>query len=178
MPDVIVIGGGFAGLSAATALAESGAARPRLRGPAQPRRARDGVSRPADRRAHRQRPARAGRLLRRDAHVPPPHRGSDKLHRPSTLRVPMIDERGRRSALALPPLPAPLASDWRRARVGALSLGERLSVLRLGLRPSRPRRGSTDDDGSPVARAARPAARLCADVLGAAGAGGAESVDR
>ena len=53
------------------------------------------------------------------------------LHRPSTLRVPMIDERGQRTVLALPPLPSPLhllagVLSW-----DALSVADRVSVLRF-----------------------------------------------
>ena len=68
----IVIGAGFAGLSAAVRLAERRRARARARGALAAGRARDGVRRPRDRRARRQRPARAARLLHRDVRVPAP----------------------------------------------------------------------------------------------------------
>jgi hydroxysqualene dehydroxylase len=132
MPDVIVIGGGFAGLSAATALVENGAsvhlveARPSLGGRATS--FRDPTTGERIDNGHH---VLAGcyvetlTFLRRLGTL-------DKLHWPSTLRLPMVDERGRRSALVLPPLPAPLHLIGGVLAWDALSLRERLSVLRLG----------------------------------------------
>ena len=57
--DVVVIGAGFAGLSAAVRLTQRGRARPRARGAQPPRRPGDGVPGPRDGRACRQRSARA-----------------------------------------------------------------------------------------------------------------------
>ena len=130
-PDAIVIGGGFAGVAAATALAEAGRSvlllesRPRLGGRATA--FRDPVTGESiDNGQH----VLAGcysetlKLLRRLGTV-------TRLHRPSALRVPMIDEAGRSSVLSLPPLPAPLhllagVLSW-----DALSVADRLSVLRF-----------------------------------------------
>ena len=132
MPDVIVIGGGFAGLSAATALVENGAsvhlveARRSLGGRATS--FRDPTTGERIDNGHH---VLAGcyvetlTFLRRIGAL-------DKLHWPSTLRLPMVDERGRRSALVLPPLPAPLHLIGGVLAWDALSLRERLSVLRLG----------------------------------------------
>ena len=130
-PDVVVIGAGFAGLAAATALAEAGAAvqvfeaRPGLGGRATGY--RDPVT---GERIDNGQHVLAGcytetlRFLARIDAV-------SGLHRPSTLRVPMIDEQGRSSVLALPPLPSPLhllagVLAWQ-----GLPLRERLSVVRV-----------------------------------------------
>jgi squalene-associated FAD-dependent desaturase len=105
--SVFVIGGGFAGLSAATALAESGVpvtvveARPTLGGRANT--FRDPVT---GERIDNGQHVLAGcydetlRFLRRIG-------SSHLLHWPSSLRVPIVDEGGRASELVLPPLPAP-----------------------------------------------------------------------
>jgi squalene-associated FAD-dependent desaturase len=131
-PDVFVIGGGFAGLAAATALAESGAtvrlldARPHLGG-----------------RATSHRDPITGERIDNGQHVIAGcyHEtlaflnrigASRLLHRPSTLNVAMIDEHGRRSTLTLPPLPAPLHLLAGVIAWDAISLTDRLSVLRLG----------------------------------------------
>jgi hydroxysqualene dehydroxylase len=71
------------------------------------------------------------------------------LHRPSALRVPMIDETGRSSVLSLPPLPSPLhllagVLSW-----DALSVADRLSVLRF----ARVLRGHAAPDGTQTVRA-------------------------
>jgi len=130
--DVVVIGGGFAGLAAASSLAEGGCrvlvleARPRLGG-----------------RATAHRDPSTGERVDNGQHIiagcyTETLRFLDRigaaaaLHRPSTLRVPMIDERGRMSALTLPPLPAPLDLAAGVLAWDALSLADRLSVLRLG----------------------------------------------
>ena len=66
---VVVIGAGFAGLSAAVRLAQRRTSSRRRRGSAAAGRPRDRVHRSRDRRARRQRPARAVRLLSRDVRV-------------------------------------------------------------------------------------------------------------
>jgi hydroxysqualene dehydroxylase len=131
-PDVFVIGAGFAGLAAATALAHAGVrvhvleARPRLGGRATA--FRDPITgEPIDNGQH----VIAGcytetlTLLRRIG-------AADRVHRPSTLRVPMIDEDGRPSVLALPPLPAPVDLISGVLAWDALSLYDRVSILRMG----------------------------------------------
>src|SRR5262245_10728508 len=132
MADVIVIGGGFAGLSAATALVEHGVsvhlveARPQLGG-----------------RATSFRDPTTGERIDNGQHVLAccyvetlaflRRIGTlDRLRWPSTLRLPMIDERGRRSVLVLPPLPAPLHLIAGVLAWDALDLRERVSILRLG----------------------------------------------
>jgi squalene-associated FAD-dependent desaturase len=131
-PDAIVIGGGFAGLSAATALAEAGArvlvveARRELGG-----------------RATAYRDPKTGERIDNGQHVLAGcydetlrflrRVGSEQaLHRPSTLEVAMIDESGTRHELSLPPLPSPLhlvagVLAWRN-----LTWRERLAILRIG----------------------------------------------
>jgi zeta-carotene desaturase len=129
--DVVVIGGGFAGLSAATALAESGRrvlvleARPQLGGRATAFTDRE-----------------TGELVDNGQHVLfgcyrqtlkflARIGAQDHVRRQATLRVTYIDIRGRRSELSCPPLPPPfhlLAAvlDW-----DPMPWRDRLSVLRL-----------------------------------------------
>jgi squalene-associated FAD-dependent desaturase len=140
--DVIVIGAGFAGLAAATALAEAGLrarvceARPALGGRATA--FRDPATRERiDNGQHVIAGCYSDTLafLRRI--------GTDGLlHRPSTLRVPMIDETGRRSVLRLPPLPSPLHLVAGVMAWDAIGLSDRVSVLQLrhGLRERDSRR--------------------------------------
>lgn len=130
--DVVVIGAGFAGLSAATALADAGVkvqvleARPGVGGRATA--FRDPVTGERIDNGHH---ALAGcysetlAFLRRIGAV-------RKLHQPSTLRVPMIDESGRRSVLVLPPLPSPFDLLAGVLAWDALGLSDRLSILRFG----------------------------------------------
>jgi squalene-associated FAD-dependent desaturase len=127
-----VVGAGFAGLSAATALADAGVrvhvfeARPGLGGRATTFRD-PATGERIDNGQH----VLAGcysdtlKFLRRigsAAHV----------HRPSTLRVPMIDEGGRRTELALPPLPAPFDLLAGVLAWDALTLADRIAMLRVG----------------------------------------------
>ncbi len=130
-PDVVVVGAGFAGLSAGTRLAASGVrvlvldARPQLGG-----RATAFLDR------------RSGELVDNGQHVlfgcyrqtfsflERIGAGSN-VRRQGALMVPYIDAVGRRSELRCPPLPSPLhllaaVLDW-----DAIPWRERLSVLRL-----------------------------------------------
>jgi squalene-associated FAD-dependent desaturase len=128
----VVVGGGFAGLSAATALAEAGVpvqvveARPSLGGRANAFREPMTGER-IDNGQH----ILVGcytetlRFLARIGSVP-------LLHRPSTLSVPMIDEDGRQSELTLPPLPAPLNLIAGVFAWEALTSVDRWSILRVG----------------------------------------------
>jgi squalene-associated FAD-dependent desaturase len=128
----VVVGGGFAGLAAAVALADAGVdvhvleARPTLGGRANT--FRDPVS---GERIDNGQHVLAGcydetlALLRRLGTI-------GLLHRPSTLHVPMIDARGRRTALQCPALPSPLnllagVLGW-----DALTLAERWAIVRVG----------------------------------------------
>jgi squalene-associated FAD-dependent desaturase len=139
--DAIVIGGGFAGLSAATALAAAGArvlvleARPALGGRASAFRD-PATGERIDNGQH----VLAGcydealAFLRRIGSL-------SGLHRPSGLRVPMIDASGHATVLALPPLPSPFHLLAGVLAWDALSLAERLSLVRVAralTRPARP----------------------------------------
>jgi hydroxysqualene dehydroxylase len=130
---VVVVGGGFAGLAAATALAEAGVpvqlfeARPTVGGRANA--FRDPVT--GDRIDNGQHII-AGcyretlAFLKRVGSM-------DRLHRPATLRVAMIDERGRRTELSLPPLPSPLDVLAGILAWDVLDWSDRWSMLRIGL---------------------------------------------
>jgi squalene-associated FAD-dependent desaturase len=131
-PDVVVIGGGFAGLSAATALAERGAcvvvieARRQLGG-----------------RATSYRDPATGERIDNGQHVLAGCYdetlafldrigSSHALHRPASLEIAMVDDAGTRHELRLPPLPSPLhlvagVLAWRE-----LTWSERLAILRVG----------------------------------------------
>jgi squalene-associated FAD-dependent desaturase len=128
----VVIGGGFAGLSAAVALADAGVevrlleARPTLGGRANT--FRDPVS--GDRIDNGQH-VLAGcydetlAFLRRLGTI-------GRLHRPATLHVPMIDPSGYRTELQCPALPSPFnllagVLGW-----DALTFAERWAILRVG----------------------------------------------
>ncbi len=132
MPDVVVVGAGFAGLSAATALVDAGAdvlvleARPGLGG-----------------RAGSFRDPETGELVDNGQHVlvGSYHEtfrfltriGADtSVHRQTTLRVPMIDANGAATSFVLPPLPSPLHVLGGVLAWQALSIRDRLSVLGLG----------------------------------------------
>jgi zeta-carotene desaturase len=130
-PDIVVVGGGFAGLSAASALAQQGArvlvleARPQLGG-----------------RATAFPDRSSGELVDNGQHVLfgcyrerfvflERIGAADNIRRQQSLVVPYIDSVGRRSALRCPPIPSPfhlLAAvlDW-----DAMPWRDRLSVLRL-----------------------------------------------
>lgn len=130
--DAIVIGGGCAGLSAATALAESGArvivleARPGLGGRA------SAFTDPAtgervDNGQHILMGCYDATLafLRRIG-------AADRVRWQSGLKVSMIDRAGRHSVLALPALPSPLNFLAGVLTWDALNWSERLSVLKIG----------------------------------------------
>lgn len=131
-PDLFVIGGGFAGLAAATALAHDGVrvhlleARPRLGGRATTH--RDPVT---GERIDNGQHVLAGCYVETLAFLNRIGSGH-LLHRPANLRVTMIDERGWQSALALPPLPSPIHLAAGVLAWNAISVADRLSVLRLG----------------------------------------------
>jgi zeta-carotene desaturase len=127
-----VIGGGFAGLSAAVALADAGVrvhlveARPTLGGRANS--FRDPVS---GERIDNGQHVLAGcyvetlAFLRRLGTV-------GALHRPSTLHVPLIDRSGIRTALTCPALPSPMNLLAGVLAWEALTFAERWAILRVG----------------------------------------------
>jgi squalene-associated FAD-dependent desaturase len=158
---VVVVGGGFAGLSAATALAEAGVpvhvveARPSLGGRANA--FRDPVTGEQIDNGQHILVGCYAETLRFLARI-----GSVRLlHRPSTLSVPMIDEDGSRSELTLPPLPAPFNLLAGVFAWGALTAADRWSILRLG----RALRGHTpvrpDETVRQWLQRHRQSARLC-----------------
>ena len=131
-PDVVVIGAGFAGLAAATALVHEGArvlvleARPTLGGRASA--VRDPIT---------------GEKLDNGQHVLMGcydqtlaflHRigAADRVWRQSGLALTIVERNGRRSTLHLPPLPAPLHLLAGVLAWDALSWSEKVSVLRVG----------------------------------------------
>lgn len=128
-PDAIVIGAGFAGLSAATALVSAGArvlvveARPTLGG-----------------RASAVRDAATGETLDNGQHVLMGcytstlnmlHRigAADRVFEQSALGLSMLDRQGRPTRLQLPPLPSPLHLLGGVLAWDALSWSEKMSVL-------------------------------------------------
>lgn len=151
-PDVVVIGAGFAGLSAACLLADKGArvlvleARPQLGG-----RATAFLDRETGERVDNGQHVLFGcyratfEFLRRIG-------AEHNVSRQSTLEIPCYDTTGVRSVLRCPPMPAPLhllagVLNWQ-----PIPLPERLAVLRLvlSLRAARRRiqqgRSSADTD--------------------------------
>ena len=132
-PDVIVIGGGVAGLAAATRLAECGArvtvveARPHLGG-----RARSFVDPSTGETVDNGQHILMGCYRETFAFLRRIGAMSNVRVQPS-LRVPSIDAAGKASVLSCPPLPAPWhllggVIEW-----DALGWKDRLSVLRLGM---------------------------------------------
>jgi protoporphyrinogen oxidase len=151
--DVVVIGGGFAGLSAATALVEAGArvlvleARPALGG-----------------RAAAVRDATTGEKLDNGQHVLMGCYDAtlaflqrigtlNRVRRQAGLSLAITDDTGRRSTLRLPPLPAPLHLLAGVLAWEALSWAEKLSLLRVGAAVSRgraPRATRADEESVTV----------------------------
>jgi squalene-associated FAD-dependent desaturase len=130
-PDVIVIGAGFAGLSAAARLAESGRRVLVVEARAQ-----------AGGRATAFIDRATGELVDNGQHVLfgcyrhtlrflDRIGASSNVVRQPTLAVPYIDERGRRSELRCPSLPAPLHLVAGVLRWSAIPWSDRLSTLRL-----------------------------------------------
>jgi squalene-associated FAD-dependent desaturase len=131
-PDVIIIGGGCAGFSAATALADRGArvlvveARPGLGGRATAFRD-PGTGERVDNGQHILMGCYTDTLCFLDRIG-----AADRVRWQSGLRIPMIDRRGHESVLALPSLPSPLHFLAGVLAWDALSWRERLSVLKIG----------------------------------------------
>jgi hydroxysqualene dehydroxylase len=139
-PDVIIVGAGFAGLSAGAALAEAGArvlvldARPQLGGRA---------TAFADR--------ATGELVDNGQHVLfGCYRETlafldrigalDNVRRQNTLTVPYLDRAGHRSVLTCPRLPPPLHLLGGVLMWGAIPIADRLAALRIGPPLQRARR--------------------------------------
>jgi zeta-carotene desaturase len=130
--DVIVIGGGVAGFSAATALAEAGArvlvleARPGLGG-----RATAFTDPETGERVDNGQHILMGcyvdtlKLLARIG-------ASDRVRWQAGLALTMVDQQGHESVLKLPPMPSPLHLLGGILAWDALNWGERLSILRVG----------------------------------------------
>lgn len=139
--DVIVIGGGVAGFSAATALADAGArvlvleARPGLGG-----RATAFTDPETGERVDNGQHILMGcytdtlRLLERIG-------VSDRVRWQAGLALTMIDQRGHESVLKLPPMPSPLHLLGGVLAWDALSWTERLSILRVGAELGPPKGG-------------------------------------
>ena len=160
-PEAIIIGGGFAGLAAATALAEVGRrvlvieARPQLGG-----------------RAATHRDPHSGERIDNGQHVLAGcydetlaflrRIGSDHaLRRPATLKVAMLDRSGWRHELSLPPLSSPFhllagVLAWR-----DLSWSERLAILRVGRHLKQPDRAAGDETVRQWLERHGQPARLC-----------------
>lgn len=131
-PDVIVIGGGVAGFSAATALADAGArvlvleARPGLGG-----RATAFTDPATGERVDNGQHVLMGcyvdtlALLERIG-------AADRVRWQAGLALAMIDQRGHESVLKLPPMPSPLHLLGGVLAWDALSWRERISILRVG----------------------------------------------
>jgi len=145
-PDVIVIGGGAAGLAAGTALAETGVrvllleGRPRLGG-----------------RAYSFRDAETGDSIDNGQHLFMGcyHETIRLLERIGTshllefqknLEINFVESGGRMSRFRCPPLPAPLHLLGAAMRFGALSIEDKLRVLAMGpaLLRARPENGLAD----------------------------------
>src|SRR5688572_2337329 len=130
--DVIVVGGGCAGFSAATALADRGArvlvveARPGLGGRATAF-TDPGTGERVDNGQHILMGCYTDTLEFLDRIG-----AADRVRWQSGLKVSMIDQQGRESTLALPSLPSPLHFLAGVMAWDALSWAERFSVLRAG----------------------------------------------
>jgi uncharacterized protein with NAD-binding domain and iron-sulfur cluster len=131
MPDVLVLGGGFAGLSAAVRLAQRGArvtvleARPRLGG-----------------RATAYRDARTGEWVDNGQHILlgcyhetlrflDAIGAADRVTRQPRMEVAFVDPEGRPSTLTCPNLPSPMHLLGGLVRWRALRLRDRLAALRM-----------------------------------------------
>ena len=131
-PDVIVIGGGVAGFSAATALADAGArvlvleARPGLGGRATAF-TDPGTGERVDNGQHVLMGCYVDTLalLERIG-------AADRVRWQAGLALAMIDQRGHESVLKLPPMPSPLHLLGGVLAWDALSWRERISILRVG----------------------------------------------
>ena len=131
-PDVIVIGAGFAGLSAATALVEHGArvlvleARPSLGGRASA--VRDPATGKSSTTASTSSPVATTRRSPSSGAIG----AADRVWRQTGLTVTMMEDDGRQSTLRLPPLPPPLHLLAGVLAWDALSWRDKVSVLRVG----------------------------------------------
>jgi zeta-carotene desaturase len=143
-PDVVVVGGGFAGIAAATALAAGGArvvlleARPYLGG-----RARSWVDPITGTIVDNGQHLFMGcydetfRLLERLG-------TRDRLALQPRLEIPMVDPGGRTGVFRLPQAPAPWDGILGLLRYPGLGLGDRLGLLRVARAARRARSGDTD----------------------------------
>jgi squalene-associated FAD-dependent desaturase len=132
-PDVVVVGAGFAGLAAASALAEAGArvrvfdARPQLGGRATAFADRE-TGEPVDNGQH----VLFGCYRETLAFL---HRvgADDNVTRARALSVPFLDRQGRRSELRCPRLPSPLHLLAGVLLWDAMPIADRLSALRMAM---------------------------------------------
>jgi squalene-associated FAD-dependent desaturase len=133
-PDVVVVGGGFAGLSAATALAARGArvlvleARPSLGGRAASF-TDPATGEPVDNGQHIVAGAyyETFEFLERIGAM-------DGVQMQPSLELEIVETDGRRTHFACPPLPSPLHLLVGLLRWPALAWGDRLAALRMGFR--------------------------------------------